>query len=50
MIKFNDQLDEKGNPYYHIPYLMLLGLMYCSGNPAVKVKKFFELCQNELNA
>lgn len=39
--------DKNGN--YHIPYLMLLGILFCASNSQVKVQKFFNICQNELN-
>lgn len=34
---------------FHIPYLMLLGLLYCAANPEVKSLKFYELCQLHLD-
>lgn len=34
---------------FHIPYLMLLGVLYCASNTAVKAEKFYELCQLDLH-
>jgi len=45
-----DEVFQKGsNTTYHIPYLMLLGLLVCATNEHNKADKFFELCQIELN-
>jgi hypothetical protein len=46
-----DQILKK-NPNdeeFHIPYLMLLGLLYCASNAEIKALKFYELCQLHLN-
>lgn len=29
---------------YYIPYLLLLGILYCPSNNQLKARKFFELC------
>jgi hypothetical protein len=34
---------------FHIPYLMLVGILYCASNPKTKATKFFEVCQIDLN-
>jgi len=41
------QKDSKDS--FHVPYLMLLGLLVCATNEKNKADKFFELCQIELN-
>jgi hypothetical protein len=38
--------NDKHN--FFIPYLMLLGILYCASNPKNKAQKFFELCQMDL--
>mmetsp|Transcript_7186 Transcript_7186/g.6280 ORF Transcript_7186/g.6280 Transcript_7186/m.6280 type:complete len:95 (+) Transcript_7186:257-541(+) len=40
--------NEDGDTF-HIPYLMLVGVLFCASNVKVKGSKFFELCQMELN-
>jgi len=40
-------IKSKGT--YYIPYLMLVGLLFCASNLKVRAMKFFELCQMDLN-
>ena len=42
-------LSKDKNGVYFIPYLMLIGILYCASNPNVRAQKFFELCQMELD-
>jgi hypothetical protein len=42
--------QKEGKETYHVPYLMLLGVLICATNNKNKSDKFFELCQLELNA
>jgi len=46
----DDVFKKKSDTTFHIPYLMLLGLLICATNEFNKADKFFELCQIELNA
>ncbi len=41
-------LAKDGEGFY-IPYLVLLGQLYCAGNPKLRADKFFELCQIDLD-
>lgn len=43
----NPAMTNKNGSYF-IPYLMLVGILYCASNPKVKAQKFFELCQMDL--
>jgi hypothetical protein len=42
----NDVFRKPGTEegLYYIPYLLLLGVLYCPSNPELKAKKFYELC------
>ena len=42
----NDAFKKPGTDdgLYYIPYLLLLGILYCPSNPELKAKKFYELC------
>ncbi len=42
-------LSKKEEEGYYIPYLVLLGLLYCASNARVRSEKFFELCQIDLD-
>ena len=46
---FTDKVMIKKGPNFYIPYLMLLGILYCASNAKARAQKFFELCQMELN-
>ena len=45
----DDAFKKDGENTYHVPYLMLLGVLICATNDKNKADKFFELCQIELN-
>ncbi len=47
----NPIFRKDGDPenVYYIPYLLLLGTLYCAANPIIKAEKFFEQCQIHLN-
>jgi hypothetical protein len=42
----NDVFRKPGTEegFYYIPYLLLLGILYCPSSPELKAKKFYELC------
>lgn len=44
-----DDAFKKDGETYHVPFLMLLGVLICATNDRNKADKFFELCQIELN-
>lgn len=47
---FTDPVFQKdSDETYHVPYLMLLGVLICATNDRNKADKFFELCQINLN-
>lgn len=39
----HESMSNKNGTFF-IPYLMLLGILYCASNPKIKAQKFFELC------
>ena len=43
-IMTDDALKKGSETTYHVPYLMLLGLLICATNDQNKCDKFFELC------
>lgn len=47
----DDVFRKEGDPEntFFIPYLLLLGILYCAANPTRKAQKFFELCQIDLD-
>ena len=44
----NSDTLKRGDSLY-IPYLILFGVLFCSSNNTLKVSKFYELCQIELD-
>ena len=44
-----DEIFLKENQGYYIPYLVLMGQLYCAGNASIRAQKFFELCQIDLH-
>ena len=45
----DDVFRKNSRETFHVPYLMLLGVLVCATNDRNKADKFFELCQIELN-
>jgi len=41
---------DKDSDDLYIPYLVLFGVLYCATNTELKVQKFYELCQIDLDA
>lgn len=37
-------LAKDHHDMYYIPYLLILGVLYCPSNPQLKSQKFYELC------
>ena len=50
-LMFNDIFVKEGSPpgMFYVPYLMLLGILYCPSKPTVRARKLYELCQIDLD-
>jgi hypothetical protein len=48
-IMSSDALKKDSKTDLYIPYLVLFGVLFCASNKALKVSKFYELCQIELD-
>ena len=48
-LMLNDTFAVKPGQY-SVPWLLLLGILYCASNVKVRALKFYELCQSELEA